>query len=69
MTIKNMHKKTNQISISKGCSTLGVSNGSDRSRFTTQIPEMKLKNEIQAIATDFPDIGTEDNNRVGPTWI
>ena len=63
MTIQNMHKETNQISISRSCSALGVS----RSGYNKWIrqnqthysdpEEMKLKNEIQAIAIDFPRYG------------
>ncbi len=63
MTIQNMHKETNQISISRGCSALGVSrSGYNKWTRQNQIPasnpeEMRLKNEIQAIAIDFPGYG------------
>ncbi len=63
MTIQNMHKETNQISISRGCSVLGVSrSGYNKWIRQDQIhysdpEEMKLKNEIQAIAIDFPRYG------------
>ena len=63
MTIQNMHKETNQISISRGCSALGVSR-SGYNKWTrkdqthcSDPEEMKLKNEIQAIAIDFPRYG------------
>lgn len=63
MTIQNMHKENNQISISRGCSTLGV-NRSGYNKWIRQVQthysnpeEMKLKTEIQAIAIDFPRYG------------
>jgi transposase InsO family protein len=63
MTIQNMHKETNQISISRGCSALGVSrSGYNKWIRKDQIhysdpEEMKLKSEIQTIAIDFPRYG------------
>ncbi len=63
MKIQNMHKETNQISISRGCSALGISrSGYNKWIRQHQTPasdteEMKLKNEIQAIAIDFPRYG------------
>ncbi len=63
MTIQNMHKQTNQISISRGCSALGISrSGYNKWIKQNQIHysdpyEMKLKNEIQAVAIDFPRYG------------
>ncbi len=63
MTIKNIYKETNQISISRGCSALGVSrSGYNKWTRQNQIPasnpeEIKLKNEIQTIAIDFPRYG------------
>ena len=63
MTIQNMHKATNQISISRGCSALGVSRSGynkwirkDQTHYSDP-EEMKLKNEIHAIAIDFPRYG------------
>jgi transposase InsO family protein len=63
MTIQNLHKETNQISISRGCSALGISR-SGYNKWTRQNQtqasnpeEMRLKNEIQAIAIDFPGYG------------
>ena len=63
MTIQNMHKETNQISISRGCSSLGVSRSGynkwikkDQTHYS-DTEEMKLKNEIHAIAIDFPRYG------------
>ena len=63
MTIQNMHIETNQISISRGCSALGVSRSGynkwirkDQTHYSDP-EEMKLKNEIHAIAIDFPRYG------------
>ena len=63
MTIQNMHNETNQISITKGCSVLKV-NKSGYYKWIRQNqthysdPEgMKLRNEIHAIAIDFPRYG------------
>lgn len=63
MTIQNMHKETNQISVSRGCSALGVSRSGynkwirkDQTHYSDP-EEMKLKNEIHAIAIDFPRYG------------
>jgi transposase InsO family protein len=63
MTIQNMHSETNQISISRGCSALGVSRsgynkwaGQDLTHYSDP-EQMKLKNEIHAIAIDFPRYG------------
>ncbi len=62
MAIQNM-QKTNQISISRGCSVLKVSRsgyyigiGKNRTHYSDP-DEMNLKNEIQAIAVDFPRYG------------
>lgn len=63
MTIQNMHSETNQISISRGCSALGVSRSGYNKWAEQDLPnysdpeEMKLKNEIHAIAIDFPRYG------------
>ena len=58
-----MHKETAQISISRGCSALGISRSGynkwirqDQTHYSDP-EEMKLKNEIQAIAIDFPRLG------------
>ncbi len=63
MTIQNMHTETNQISISRGCSALGISRSGynkwirqDQTHYSDP-EEMKLKSEIQAIAIDFPMYG------------
>lgn len=63
MTIQNMYIETNQISISRGCSALGVSRSGynkwirkDQTHYSDP-EEMKLKNEIHAIAIDFPRYG------------
>ncbi len=63
MIIQNMHKKTNQISISRECSALGISrSGYNKWTRKDQIhysdpEEMRLKNEIQTIAIGFPRYG------------
>lgn len=63
MKIQNIHKETDQISINRGCSALGISgsgyNKCSRQNHTqySDPEEMKLKNEIQAIAIDFPRYG------------
>ncbi len=63
MIIQNLHKETNQISISRGCSALGIGrsgyNNWTRQNHTqaSDPEEMKLKNEIQTIAVDFPRYG------------
>jgi len=60
MKIQNIHKETDQISISRGCSALGVSRSGYNKWYRqyqthcSDPEEMKLKNEIQAIAIDFP---------------
>ncbi len=63
MIIQNMHKETNQISIRRGCSALGISRSGynkwirkDQTHYSD--PEgMRLKNEIQTIAVGFPRYG------------
>ncbi len=63
MAIQNMHKEPNQISIIRGCSALGISrSGYNKWIRQNHIPasdpeEMRLKNEIQSIAIDFPRYG------------
>ncbi|HEY9245912.1 MAG TPA: hypothetical protein VIO11_03600, partial [Candidatus Methanoperedens sp.] len=63
MKIQNMQKGHNQISISRGCSALGISRSGynkwiRQNRIHYSDPEeMKLKNEIQAIAIEFPRYG------------
>ncbi len=63
MTIQNMHKETKKINISRGCSALGISRSGyskwikqDKIHYSNP-EEMKLKNEIQVIAIDFPGYG------------
>ena len=63
MTIQDMHKETNQISISKACTVLGVCRSGynkwikQNQTHNSDPEEMKLKNEIHAIAIDFPRYG------------
>jgi putative transposase len=62
MAIQNL-PKANQISISRGCSVLEVSRSGyykwigQNGTHCSDPEEMKLKNEIQAIAIDFPRYG------------
>lgn len=63
MNIQNMQKGHNQISISRGCSALGISRSGynkwlrQKQTHYSDPEEMKLKNEIHAIAIDFPRYG------------
>lgn len=63
MKIRNMHKEPNQISIIRGCSALGISRSGynkwirQKQTHYSDPEEMKFKNEIHAIALDFPRYG------------
>jgi len=63
MAIQTMHNEINQISITKACSVLGISRSGyykwirHNQAHYSDTEEMKLKNEIHAIAIDFPRYG------------